>query len=152
MKRQSRWNYTKFVDRKGAHECWLWKSALTNDNYPRFGAEGKQWWAHRLAYEDRYGPIPAWPEKVVMHLCNNPPCCNPEHLYLGTISNNMEHAGSLGNLSRRGPKNGNSKLTLEQVEAIRADKRPSRAVAKDFGIEKTQVLRIRRREHWNGAS
>lgn len=152
MRRQSKWSFTKFVKMQGLNECWPWTGAKTKDGYAQFAAEGRQWKGHRLAYEERHGEIPPWPERVVMHLCNNPSCCNPHHLYLGTASENMEHAGSLGNLSRKGAANGNSKLTLEQVTAIRLDKRPSRAVAKDYGIEKTQVLRIRRGDHWNGST
>lgn len=152
MKRQSRWDYEKYIDRKGLQECWPWISATTTDGYPRFGAEGTQWYVTRLVYQKRHGEVLDWTGRLIMHLCNNPRCCNPDHLYLGTPKENMEHAGSCGMLSRKWVQNGNSKLNQEQVAAIRLDTRPSRAVAKAFGIEKTQVLRIRKGVHWNGSS
>lgn len=148
MKRQSRWEFHKYVLEKGVDECWPWQSALSEDGHPRFGAEGTQWWVHRLVYEERYSAIPDYPERLVMHLCNNSKCCNPNHLFLGTAADNMAHAGLTGTLSRKGSANGNSKLTTQQAEAIRSDPRPSRAVAKLYGLEKTQVLRIRRGDHW----
>lgn len=142
--RQSRWAFWKFVNKKNTWECWPWTSATSVTGHPRFGAEGVQWYAHRLAYAYRHGKTELPADKVVMHLCNNPACCNPDHLYLGTQADNMKHAGAEGSLSRRGRMNGNCKLTGEQVIAIREDKRPSRLIAKIYGVEKTQILRIRR--------
>ena len=49
--------------------------------------QGKVWKAHRLAY---YLTNNELPEPMCLHTCDNPPCCNPEHLYAGTGSNNME--------------------------------------------------------------
>ena len=148
MKRQSRFDFDKFVDVKGPEECWPWKGALSAAGHGRFGAERQQWYAHRLVWERLHGWVPRFPDGVVMHRCNNAGCCNPVHLMVGTIADNVAHAGACGVLSRKGTQNGNSKLTLEQVEAIRKDPRPSRYVARDFNIEKTQVLRIRRGVQW----
>lgn len=62
---------------------------LTNQNqkgYSRITVNGRQVLAHRLAYEIAYGPIPAG--LFVCHRCDNPPCCNPDHLFLGTVVDN----------------------------------------------------------------
>lgn len=50
------------------------------------GEDGKPVLAHRIAYEHKHGPIPKG--MVIMHLCDNPSCCNPDHLILGTYKDN----------------------------------------------------------------
>lgn len=150
MRRKSRWEFWEYVDKKGPDECWNWLGHKTKDGYGRITAERQNWWTHRLAYESAKGPLPPWsPDNEVQHSCNNPSCCNPAHLWLGTRADNMKTAGEQGTLSRKGLQNGNSKLSPEQVIAIRADERSSRTVASEYGIEKTQVLRIRRGDHWD---
>jgi hypothetical protein len=148
-RRQSRWAFWKFVHKRNPIECWPWFGALSADGHPRFGAEGTQWWAHRLAYESAHGEIGPWNfNNEVMHLCGNARCCNPAHLKLGTRAENLAQEGAAGKLSRIGTRNGNSRLSIEQVEAIRKDTRSSRVVAAEYGLEKTQVLRIRRGAQW----
>ena len=58
--------------------CWEWIGARTVDGYGRLEARGRQWQAHRLAYEMAVAPIP--PGLVIDHLCRNPPCVRPDHL------------------------------------------------------------------------
>ena len=61
----------------------------TNRNragYSRITVDGRQVYAHRLVWEHHNGPIPDG--MVVCHRCDNPPCCNPDHLFLGTIADN----------------------------------------------------------------
>jgi hypothetical protein len=75
------------------------------------GAKGEgQVYVHRVAWELANGPIP--PNTNVLHSCDNPPCCNPEHLYLGTKSDNTRDMMLKGRGSR--------KLTPEQVATMRA--------------------------------
>lgn len=80
--------------------------------------EGRYEYAHRYAYAQAYGEIPK--DKVVMHLCDNPPCANVEHLSLGTQSENIRDMYSKGrNKDQRGENGPRSKLTPQQVIAIR---------------------------------
>jgi hypothetical protein len=71
--------------RGGCHE---WQGALTYNGYGRIGVNGKVQRAHRVAYELAHGPIPEG--IVVCHRCDNPRCCNPDHLFLGTTQENVD--------------------------------------------------------------
>lgn len=80
------------MDKKGADQCWEWQgrkrppTKTSRMAYGLFNYEGKQWTTHRLAYYLTHGPIPEG--MCVCHSCDNPPCCNPAHLWLGTRADN----------------------------------------------------------------
>lgn len=63
--------------------CWEWTGAIRKDGYGQCGRRG----AHRAAYEHAYGPIPKG--MFVCHSCDNPPCCNPAHLWIGSSHDNL---------------------------------------------------------------
>jgi len=68
----------------------LWSGALNFYGYGQFSFEGRTWSAHRLAYEIANGPIFQDAKKWwVLHKCDNPACCNPNHLYLGDAKDNV---------------------------------------------------------------
>jgi hypothetical protein len=80
----------KIVTEKG---CWEWQGARTKGygmvghrRRANPGTRVKQ--VHRAAWELTYGPIPEG--MFVLHRCDNPPCCKPEHLFLGTQKDNMQ--------------------------------------------------------------
>lgn len=79
-------------------ECWPWAAATSGAGYGRFKVAGKLYSAHRLAYELENGPIPAKrvANGLILHGCNNPPCCNPSHLRLGSTSDNIADAIAAG--------------------------------------------------------
>ena len=75
------------VDRREPGECWEWQASCDDSGYGTFRHQGKMKKAHRLAWVFcGRGPIPDG--LVVMHSCDNPPCCNPAHLSLGTVADN----------------------------------------------------------------
>lgn len=101
---------------------------------------------HRQVMADIYGED-AIRGKVVMHLCDNPPCINPEHLRIGTQADNMRDMSSKG----RGPLPRNTKLTPDDVRAIRrrvATGEQHLPVAADYGIGRNQVWKIVHHQQW----
>ena len=76
------------VDKKEDHECWEFQGGTTNEGYGRFHVNRSKILAHRFAYEAFHNrKIPY--NLYVLHRCDNPTCCNPIHLFLGTQADNM---------------------------------------------------------------
>lgn len=67
-------------------DCIEWSGARNEKGYGRLKLRGEQCYAHRVAYEQAFGPIPEG--LLVLHSCDNPPCINPEHLSVGTYADN----------------------------------------------------------------
>lgn len=82
--------FWKKVDRRGPDECWKWTGAINQAGYGAFGNNH----AHRTSYEITYGPIPDG--LFILHKCDNPPCVNPNHLFVGTHQDNMRDMISKG--------------------------------------------------------
>lgn len=101
--------------------CWEWTQGKSDDGYGVLKFDGRHFRAHRLAFTLISGPIPDGMH--VCHLCDNPVCCNPQHLWLGTDADNQRDKWAKG----RGvvPKLGaggyhpRAKLTNEQADEIR---------------------------------
>ena len=66
--------------------CWSWRGGRTKHGYGEIQHRGEKLMAHRVSYEKYVGPIPTG--MLVLHRCDNPPCTNPEHLFLGTHVDN----------------------------------------------------------------
>ena len=107
--------------------------------------------AHRLSYELAYGLIPVG--KFVCHKCDNPSCVRPDHLFVGTQSDNITDASRKGRLKiHRGENAKSSKLTKNQVIEIRhryAQGNISQAqLAKDYPVGRSLIGLIIQRKRW----
>jgi hypothetical protein len=113
------------------------------DNYGRVkigGRNGKSILVHRFVYEELIGPVL---DKCVCHTCDNPPCINPEHLFLGTHDDNMEDMAKKGRAYKTyAEKSGVCKLSKDQIKAIRSDPRKQIEIAEEYGLSKSHVSMI----------
>jgi hypothetical protein len=130
--------------------CWEWQGYCTRGGYGQTGSGGKygkKLYVHRAIWEIVFGFIPE--RLCVLHKCDNPPCANPAHLFLGTKADNIADMVSKGRQrGPRGTQHGNAKLTWDQVHAIRVDGRTQLKIGKAYGINQTAVSAIKRGTRW----
>jgi len=102
------------VDKRGPDDCWEWTASKFKQEYGQFYIKGRGYVAQRIAYLLEFGFIPE--DLFCLHTCDNPPCCNPSHLFLGTHQDNMNDRSSKGRSSiRPGESHPMSKLKEFQV-------------------------------------
>jgi hypothetical protein len=115
--------FERYADRvaRGAPDaCWEWTGAVAATGYGHTHLKNKHIYAHRAAYESVHGEGSAdgW---VVRHRCDNPPCCNPAHLQIGTVKDNVGDAWARGRMRVvRGEESGAAKLTDAVVVEMRS--------------------------------
>ena len=127
----------KIMD-SGCHE---WMGARDRNGYGYFRRKG----AYRFAWEQANGPIPTG--MSVCHHCDNPPCVNPEHLFLGTHQDNIRDMAQKGR-GTNWERNRHAKLTEDEVRAILDDSRVHRLIAVDYGVTLRTIDRIKNRYTW----
>lgn len=137
---------------KGATECWLWMAQRTEAGYGHIRAGGhgsRTVLAHRVSWEFANGPVPDG--LFVLHACDNPPCVNPSHLFLGTALDNGNDAAAKGR-SPRGERNGRAKLTESEVEEIRRIYASGgvlqKTIAAKYGVTQSHISTVVRRAGW----
>lgn len=132
--------------------CWLWQRRVNNRGYgcfawiyPDKARRSQDIYAHRAAWILTHGSIP--PGRNVLHRCDTPACVNPAHLFIGSQSDNMRdcfkkhrHPGM--------PPPPTTKVTPDQVRAIRNDPRKHHIIAADYGLKRLSVLLIKHRKTW----
>lgn len=148
--------WSKIVMGETPDDCWAWTGATTAFGYGVLGVGGRKAGnvrAHRHSWALHFGPVPdgLW----VLHRCDNPPCCNPRHLFLGTQTNNMRDAVQKGRHSgpprHTGQANRSAKLDEDDVRAIRAlaaQRVNQDIIAAAFGVTQALVSEIHLRKIW----
>lgn len=134
------------IDRSGGtNSCWEWRGTFFANGYPAFWMEGKQHLAHRLSYELLTGKKL---KNFACHTCDNPACCNPEHIFDGTQKDNMRDMVKKGRKVVKAIEKRPVKLSEAEVRKIFDDPRSSRKVAADFDICGRMVLNIKNGVSW----
>lgn len=133
------------VDRRAPDECWEWQGFRNEDGYGRTWIGGKGYYAHRVIFDlanpgkiERTAPRNRFGVGFLRHSCDNPPCCNPRHLLIGSQSQNMGDKIA----RERGPdfsedKGPRCKLSMQQARLARQRRalgESARALAEAFGI------------------
>ena len=122
--------------------CLLWLGHLNSRGYGQIRVNGKKEMAHRVAYEMKNGSIPHGMH--VLHRCDTPLCCTPEHLFLGSHQDTMDDMAAKG-------RNGSAKLTETDIPIIRkmlADGIAGTIIAKKFGVGKVTISHIKGGKYW----
>lgn len=122
--------------------CIEWTGGLNTSGYGHLSVAGKLMLAHRYAYTLKHGPIPQG--MCVCHTCDNPVCCNVDHLFLGTHLDNMRDRTAKGRQrAPKGEESPHAKLTADQITAIRKEYAAGgisqAALGRKFGVSQTYV-------------
>ncbi len=133
----------KKISQAGEDECWPWQGHIGDHGYGRITIDYVDHLAHRVVFTLVKGdPGSLW----VLHTCDNPPCCNPAHLYAGTPEENSQDRDSRGRSnSPRGERHGHAKLSDRDVLAIRRRVRAGekqKDIAADMSVSRATISRI----------
>ena len=119
--------------------CWLWTAHCMKNGYGLFRTPTRNELAHRVAYRLFNGVLD---KRDVMHSCDNPACVNPEHLSLGTRTENMQDAKRKLRM-RSGETHGRAKLTNAQVAWVKATSGVQQKIADFLGVSQGYISAIR---------
>lgn len=154
------WSKVKIISEG---ECWEWLGGKTPEGYGRFWLKGKLVGANRIAWFLKNGPIPDG--MLVCHDCDNPPCCNAKHFFLGSHKKNTQDAVRKGRMAS-GNRNGSitcpenlirgealpqSKITNLGVLDIRKrylEGETQKSIAERIGVSQQQVSNIINKNQW----
>lgn len=147
-------HFWKKVSIGNEFECWPFKmSPNTKRRYGWVVFMGDGCGSHIMAFRLANSGIEIKPGMMVCHTCDNTRCCNPQHLFLGTNSDNQIDSSIKGRMpSKAGEKNWMAKLTKIQVEEIRnlhASGIMQKELATQFKVSRAAICLIVNRKHWN---
>jgi hypothetical protein len=139
------------VDKGEKDECWEWNAHRYPTGYGSFYFRGKPTQAHRVAYMLSVGDIPA--NHYICHTCDNPACCNPDHLFLGTPSDNYWDMVDKNRINQaNGVRIGTAKLDEDKVRKVRKMRESGmylREIGAEFGVTGETVRTVCNGKFWN---
>jgi len=129
--------------------CWEWTGYKDKNGYGQIGINNKIYYTHRIVYELINGSIPS--NLSILHHCDNPSCCNPNHLFLGTRADNIKDMVSKGRQSK-GENRPNSKHIYSQIVKIRqlysTGKYTQKQLGEKFNLNQSNISRIITNQKW----
>lgn len=141
----------RYIYRDPNSGCWIWLGRTWHTGYGVIRHCGKSVAAHRYMYALYNGEF--HDDMDVLHICDVRSCVNPNHLRLGTHSDNMKDMYKKGRRSQKGENNGGAKLTLGQVREIRSlykEGNLSQAeIGRMYNVTQVNVGLIVRNKFWN---
>jgi hypothetical protein len=143
------------IDRCEPSACWPWTASVDRGGYGQINdGKGRIRKAHQVVLEIAIGR-PLAPGEWGLHHCDNPPCCNPAHLYIGDADDNYRDMIQRKRANFKGAvgeANCNAKLTDGDVQAILGSldgRRGTQArLARQYGVTPTVILNIAKRRTW----
>lgn len=126
--------------------CWTWTGAKTRNGYGRFNTIPHIDYAHRVSWTIAYGEIPT--AMFVCHSCDNPSCVNPEHLFIGTQSDNMRDMAIKC-------RSHFTKLThpeVSQIRKLRGGGLTTVEIARRFNVCSSLITQIAKRRIWKNSA
>ena len=140
--------FWKYVTPGKPNECWEWTGCCFTSGYSEIAFQYRVLRAHRISYEMHKGGITA--NLYVCHTCDNPPCVNPAHLFLGTAQDNATDSKLKGRKKQIGKNRKGKKLTIAQVREIRllAYNTSTAKLAKRFMVSLPTIYDIWQERCW----
>jgi hypothetical protein len=144
------------VDKKNKDECWHWLGQVTKSGYGRVRFNGGRFYAHRVIYwltnpneiELAAPKIDRDTKGFLLHKCDNPICCNPSHLFVGSQLDNIRDRDSKNrHADFSGDKNPNSKFTKDEVEKMKQENKNGKTakfLAQEQGVSYSCMQRLLR--------
>jgi hypothetical protein len=140
------------IEVKGPTECWPSKGPYSDFGYGRFAmTHDFTVYSHRMAWQVINGDIPETLD--VLHKCDNPPCCNPNHLFTGTDKDNVHDCMQKG---RRNPpvgsRNGFAKLNpdcIREIRRLKSSGKTTKEIAAMFKVGRSNIDLILRGKTWS---
>lgn len=157
-KRQTAESFWSRVKKGKKAECWEWQGSCNNTGYGTVGWDGKTYTTHRIsAWLEGLVTSPSAPDNAreethVLHKCDNRKCCNPNHFFLGSYTDNQKDAYSKSRKTQpKGSAHANAKLSVRQVTQIRkryANGEYQVPLAKEYGVSQRVISLIVRGESY----
>jgi hypothetical protein len=131
--------------------CWLWLGSVQGEDgkqpRPRMWDGEKSDYAYRVSWKIHHGPVPDGME--ICHSCDVTVCVNPDHLFVGTRSDNMVDCAAKGRTNKpKGVDAARTKLTEADVRMIRASDAPSKRLARELGVDDKTIRGVRTFTTW----